>query len=234
MATQLPDDLIAIITLQLTFGGAPYPFKWGIILEIVCDLANKLLKSKDWEPQDLYASVQWNIPVRKYLSNNIPFAIGRHLMVDIPIYPRGYADDYINNMMGPTVNLPITMNGNWLEAVIPLAIKVPAQPNNANEPIPHKKMISTDKLKMRGDYQRQNPFSNGVSTSDHSPWPSQNTNTLPGHGGSNWWSRRAKQQRKCWIWWLETWATLASWSPGFTLSSAVSDHCSCALGTGGP
>jgi hypothetical protein len=58
MATQLPDDLIAIITLQLTFGGAPYPFKWGIILEIVCDLANKLLKSKDWEPQDLYASVQ--------------------------------------------------------------------------------------------------------------------------------------------------------------------------------
>jgi hypothetical protein len=48
-ATHLPDNLITIIMLQLTFGGAPWPFEWGIILETVCDLANELLKYKDWE-----------------------------------------------------------------------------------------------------------------------------------------------------------------------------------------
>jgi hypothetical protein len=64
MATQLPDDLIAIITLQLTFGGALCPFEWGINLETVRELANKLLKCKDWEPQDLHASVQTNVPPR--------------------------------------------------------------------------------------------------------------------------------------------------------------------------
>jgi hypothetical protein len=45
-ATQLPDDLIAIIMLRLTFSGIPCPFEWGIILETVFDLANKLLKCK--------------------------------------------------------------------------------------------------------------------------------------------------------------------------------------------
>jgi hypothetical protein len=86
-ATQLSDDLIAIITLQLTFGGASCPFKWGIILETVCDLANELLKCKDSESGDLHASAQKNIPPKKYLDGNIPFAIGRDLIMDIPIDP---------------------------------------------------------------------------------------------------------------------------------------------------
>jgi hypothetical protein len=44
-ATQLPDGNLAIITLQLTFGGGP--FKWGIVSKSICDLANKLLVSKE-------------------------------------------------------------------------------------------------------------------------------------------------------------------------------------------
>jgi hypothetical protein len=87
MATQLPDNLIAIIMLQLTFVSAPCPFEWGTILEIVCDLANKLLKCKDWGPRDLHASAQTNIPLRKYLDDDIPFAISRNFIVDILINP---------------------------------------------------------------------------------------------------------------------------------------------------
>ncbi len=59
--TQLPEDELAILTLHLTFGGTPWPFKWGVILETICDLANKLLKCKDWEPTNLHASVQHEI-----------------------------------------------------------------------------------------------------------------------------------------------------------------------------
>jgi hypothetical protein len=61
-----------------------------------------------------------------FLGNDIPFAIGGNLIVDIPIDPQGYADVYIDNMMGLTVNLLGTMNADQLEAAIPLAIKVAA------------------------------------------------------------------------------------------------------------
>jgi hypothetical protein len=39
-AMQLLDKAIAIIMLRLTFGGAPCPFEWDIMLELICDLAN--------------------------------------------------------------------------------------------------------------------------------------------------------------------------------------------------
>ncbi len=47
-----------IITLRLTFGGAPCPYEWGVISETICDLANELIKCDDWDPLTLHASVQ--------------------------------------------------------------------------------------------------------------------------------------------------------------------------------
>ncbi len=32
------------------FGGATCPFEWGIMSELICDLANKLLKCEEWDP----------------------------------------------------------------------------------------------------------------------------------------------------------------------------------------
>jgi hypothetical protein len=89
MATQLPDNLIAIIMLHLTIGGAPCPFEWGIILETIFNLTKNLLKCKDWDLQDLHSSVQKDIPLQQYLDDNVPFAISRNLIVDIPINPEG-------------------------------------------------------------------------------------------------------------------------------------------------
>jgi len=53
-------------------------------------------------------------------------------------------------MTGLTVDLPRTRNADWLEAATPLTIKVAARPNNVNEPIPCKKMVAEDKLKVEG------------------------------------------------------------------------------------
>jgi hypothetical protein len=149
-ATQLPDDKIALITLRFTFGGAPCPYEWGVISETICDLENELLKCKDWEPENLHASVQKDIPPWQYLDDNIPFGIGRELIMDIPIDPRGYADVYIGNTTALTVNLTGTQNAERLEAAISLAIEITARPNDANEPIPHKNMVAEDKLKAEG------------------------------------------------------------------------------------
>jgi hypothetical protein len=78
---QLPEDKLAIITLCLTFGGAPCPFNWGNVSETFCNLANKLVKCEDWDPGTLHSSVQKEI----YFEDDVPFAIGRELIMDIPI-----------------------------------------------------------------------------------------------------------------------------------------------------
>jgi len=77
------------------------------------------LKCKDWEPADLHATVQGDIPARQSFDNNTPFAAGRELIVDIPVNPRGYADVYIDDMTGITADLPGTRNADRLEAAIP-------------------------------------------------------------------------------------------------------------------
>jgi hypothetical protein len=149
-ATQLPDGVAAILTLRLTFGGAPCPFEWGVFSETICDSANELLKCEDWEPADLHASVQGDIPPRQSFDDSTPFAAGRELIFDIPVDPRGYADVYIDDTIGLTVDLPETRNADRLEAAIPLAIEVAARPNDVNKPIPREKMAAEDKLKAEG------------------------------------------------------------------------------------
>ncbi len=76
-ATQFLEDNLVIITLQLTFGSAPCLFKWGVMLESICDLANKLLKCKEWDPIILHTLVQANIPTWEHLDDNVPFVMGR-------------------------------------------------------------------------------------------------------------------------------------------------------------
>jgi hypothetical protein len=155
-ATQLPEDDLAIITLQLTFGSAPCPFKWGIMSELIFDLENDLLKCKELDPLTLHASVQADIPTQEYLDNNIPFAMERELIVNVPVNPRGYADIYIDNTTGLTINLPGTRNTNRLEAAIPLAIKVAAWPNSINKPIPWEPMVAQEELKAEGGLAEMN------------------------------------------------------------------------------
>jgi hypothetical protein len=83
--THLPEDKLVILTLHLIFGGAPCPFKWGVISEMICNLAIELLKCDNWEPPTLHALIQKEIPTQVYLTDDIPFAIGRKAIVDIPI-----------------------------------------------------------------------------------------------------------------------------------------------------
>jgi hypothetical protein len=76
--------------------------------------------------------------------------MGMELIVNVPVNPRGYADIYIDNTAGLTINLSGTRNANRLKAAIPLAMKVAAWPNNVNKPIPWEPMVVQDKKKQKG------------------------------------------------------------------------------------
>ncbi len=80
----------------------------------------------------------------------------RELIVNVPVNPRGYADIYIDNTTGLTINLPGTRNTNRLEAAIPLAIKVAAWPNSINKPIPWEPMVAQEELKAEGGLAEMN------------------------------------------------------------------------------
>jgi hypothetical protein len=118
--------------------------------ESICDLANKLLKCKDWDPLTLHVSVQADILTRDYLDKDVPFAMGRELIVDVPVNPRGYTNVYIDDTTRLTIDFPGTCNANRLEAAIPLAIEVAARPNNINEPIPWEPLVAQEKLNAEG------------------------------------------------------------------------------------
>ena len=51
--TQLNKIGILLMMLRLSFGGKPCPFEWGVISETICDLANAILLSGDWDPSEL-------------------------------------------------------------------------------------------------------------------------------------------------------------------------------------
>jgi hypothetical protein len=73
--------------LWLTFGGAPCPLGWGSIAESICDLANAILLSNNWDHLSLQLPDQHLVPGRIILVGNIPFGIRQDLIVDIPVDP---------------------------------------------------------------------------------------------------------------------------------------------------
>ena len=109
-------------------------------------LVNKLIKCNKWDPLTLHASVQQQILPWEYLPDDVPFAKARTLIVDVPVDPCGSIFYYIDPTPGLTVDIPGTENAYRLEAAIPLAKEVAAQPDNVNEPIPRKMMVAKEKL----------------------------------------------------------------------------------------
>ena len=91
--------------LRLTFEGAPCPSEWGSIAESICNLANAILLSNDWDPLSLQLPHKYLVPDKIILDDNIPFGIGQHLIVEIPDDPRGTVDLYIDDFCGLTVDI---------------------------------------------------------------------------------------------------------------------------------
>ena len=103
--TQLPSEGLALLMLRLTFGGAPCPSEWGSIAESICDLANAILLNDEWDPLSLQLPAQHLVPNKIILEDDIPFGIGRDLIVDIPVDSRGTVNLYIDDFCGLTVDI---------------------------------------------------------------------------------------------------------------------------------
>ncbi len=79
-----------LIALRLTFGGAACPFEWSIISETICDLAMAIAHNGNWNPPTLQAPYQHLVPSLVFLSDDIPFAPGKDLSVDVEVDQRAH------------------------------------------------------------------------------------------------------------------------------------------------
>ena len=95
--TQLPEKDLAVLFLRLTFGGAPGPYEWGVLSESICDLAMAILHDDNWDPETLSAPESKLVPETKSFGDKVPFGVGRELIVDVPVDPRGVTDVYIDD-----------------------------------------------------------------------------------------------------------------------------------------
>ena len=59
--TQLPELELALMSCQLTFGGAPGPYKWSAISETVCDLTTAIKHNVNLDPLTLFGINQHGV-----------------------------------------------------------------------------------------------------------------------------------------------------------------------------
>jgi hypothetical protein len=144
--TQLPEEEIAIVALRLTFGGSACPTKWCSISEAATDLTNALLHHPDWDPSELFSPSSDLIPPRKYLPEDVPFGVGKELVVDVPVNPRGMSDVFIDDTFTQAVDVPGSDNILRAERGAMLAIHVIGRPLLAEEPIPRETLAALAKL----------------------------------------------------------------------------------------
>jgi hypothetical protein len=107
---QLPELELALMSLQLTFGGAPSPYKWSAISETICNLTTAIEYNKKWDPMMLFGRNKHLVPPLKFSDDSIPFADSLKLVVKIDINPQGTTNDYIDNLISLVVDVEGTGN----------------------------------------------------------------------------------------------------------------------------
>ncbi len=110
MVTQLLELELAMMSLGLTFGGAPSLYELSVISETVCNLTTAIKHNKKWDPFVLFGRNQYLAPPPKFLDDSIPFVVELKLIVEIDIDPRGTTNDYIDNLISLVVDVEGTNN----------------------------------------------------------------------------------------------------------------------------
>jgi hypothetical protein len=132
----------------MTFGGSANPPSWCALSEMITDLANEIASIPDWDPRVTHSPVPHN-PTFKELGEGIPFARSRPMAFQVPVFLTSRHDCFIDDVM--QIFLDTIRNREQMSAIVPLAIHVTCRPHaGAEEPIPHRPLLSPSKLEAKG------------------------------------------------------------------------------------
>jgi hypothetical protein len=139
---------IALVSLRLTFGGAPCPNEFCVISEICADLGNDILRDPAWDPRSLHSPHTIKLSLNNHNEDNTPFTQALPLDVDIPPDTHGKIEIYIDD--GITVIPDIGDNRIRGSNAMGLAIHTLCRPISENEPIQRDDCLSLAKLAEEG------------------------------------------------------------------------------------
>ena len=109
----------------MTFGGAPGPNEWSTLAEPIRNLSTALIQDKDWDPSVIKACYQSLVPLPEFDSHE-PFGVGKELIVNIPVNPRGTHDIYLDDIIALKVNVQGSNNLGCCAGAALLAIEATA------------------------------------------------------------------------------------------------------------
>ena len=140
--------LLLLAALRLMFGGKHCPIEWGCISETVADLATNILHCNKWDPFEIQAPPQPQMPYPKPLPQNLPFAAANSLFVEFPPEDKVKVDVYIDDTIGIAPDLPGIAPR--LQSFILLAFHLVFRPISESKPIPHDEAATITKLIAEG------------------------------------------------------------------------------------
>ena len=136
---------IAYISLQLTFGGTPCPFKWCSMSELITDVANNILSCPEWDHNKIHSPHKQFIQEPEIQNENIHF--GQAYAADViapPPIKHGVVDSYIDDL------IPVVLHDKHNSAraanSVPLSMHIVGHPVHPNEPIPRDDLLCFRKL----------------------------------------------------------------------------------------
>jgi hypothetical protein len=107
---------------------------------VICNLTTAILHNNAWDPSYLHGQNQRLVLLPIVLNKSIPLRIGRELIVDIQVHPRGTNDIYIDSLISLMVEIKGTDNLVGCNHAPLLAIDTCVQPIHQHEPIPQEVM----------------------------------------------------------------------------------------------
>lgn len=140
---------VAYIYLRLTFGGSPNPPTWCAFSEMVTDLSNELSLCQGWDPATLHGPDAWRTTAPDTPNTGAAPAKARELTVNIPTTVSARTDSFIDDL----IKVFLDTRENWRREpeTVPLAAFVTSRPHaGAEEPVPRRDLISSDKLEAEG------------------------------------------------------------------------------------
>ena len=105
-----------------------------------------LLHSNEWNPSSLKSKLRDLVQQPKFLPDDLPFAEGKDLIIDVPVDPRGTSDVYIDNTISLCVDIGGSNNVERLSQCTLLAINVASGDVHEDEPLPRAEMAEKKKF----------------------------------------------------------------------------------------
>ena len=98
----------------------------------------------DWDPCELHSDHAHMIPPPCFISDDVPFASAKFLLMDVPVNIHGKADCYVDDIS--TICLDLDNNIERCRQAVPFAIDLMGRPVESAEPLPRDNLLAIKKL----------------------------------------------------------------------------------------